>query len=103
MNIETIRKEYHEHKNEYLYMIHTDYEDGNPFFHIKDINPERLTWGEFLCNYDLYKKSLEDCIKSVNGTRRPIIYNGKNVNPVKESIFVSYNPYTGEFYREYSY
>lgn len=101
--IEKIRKEYQEHKNEYLYKIHTDYNDGEPYFKIEDVNPDRLFWGEFICNFDLYKKSIEDCLKNVNGTRRPIIYRGENINPIKESIFLRYNPYNGEVYREYIY
>lgn len=101
--IETAKKEYKEHKNEYLYMIHTEYKNGDPYFKIEDVKPDRLLWGEFICNFDLYKKSLNDCIKSVNGTRKPIIYKGENINCIKESVFLTYNPYNGEVYREYIY
>lgn len=101
--IEFIKKEYYEHKNEYLYMIHTEYKNGEPYFKIEDVNPDHLFWGEFICNFDLYKKSLDDCIKSVNGTRKPILYRGENINHIKESVFLTYNPYNGEIYREYIY
>ena len=101
--IDTIRKEYAEHKTEYHYLIHTDYINGEPYFKIEDVNPDRLFWGEFICNFDLYKKDLDDCIKSVKGTRKPIVYKGENLNKIKESPFLRYNPFNGEMYREYIY
>lgn len=99
-----IKAEYRNHKSEYLYRIQTAYkENGETYFQVEDVNPDHILWGEFLFNFDCYWKSLEDCIQSVHGTRRPIMYRGKNINPIKESIFLSYNPYTGEVYREYIY
>lgn len=102
--IEKIRKEYRNHKNEYLYRIQTSYkENGETYFQVDDVNPDRIIWPEFIGNFDLYQKSLEDCIRSVHGTKRPIMYRGENINPIKESIFLRYNPYNGEVYREYIY
>ena len=103
MNLNKIREEFKEHKNEYLYMMYVEYENGNPFYKVKDVNPDRLSWAEFVCNFSLYHKTLQGCINSVNGTRHPIIYKDKNINPIKESPFLRYNPYTGEVYREYYY
>ena len=97
------RKEWDEYKEEYKYMIYTCFKDDETYFKIEDINPDCLTWGYFLCNFTCFHKSIEDCIENVSGTLRPIIYNGKNINPIKEDVFLCYNPYTGEVYRNYIY
>lgn len=102
-NIEAIRKEWNEHKKEYRYMIYTCHKSNETYFEIEDINPDRILWGDFLFNFACYYKSIEECIKSVKGTQRPIIYKGENLNPIKEDVFLSYNPYTGEAYRNYIY
>lgn len=101
--IEKIRDEFKNNKAEYRYKVFTAHKDGETYFQIADIQPDRLFWGDFVCNFDLYQKSLDDCIKAVNGTKKPIIYNGKNINHIKESVFLTYNPFSGEIYRDYIY
>lgn len=57
--------------------------------------------GEWLCNGKLTHKSLRECIESLNGYRKPIMYKGENINTWQPDVFISYNPYTGEYYQKY--
>ena len=47
--------------------------------------------------------SIRDAIKSLNGYRQPVIYNGENINVWQPDVFVSINRYTGEIYQEYHF
>lgn len=45
--------------------------------------------------------SIREAINDLNGYRKPILYNGENINPWQPEVFLRYNPYTGEYIQEY--
>ena len=86
-------------KNGLKYFCHTlNNADG---FIIENIENKVVSYGDFFCNKSLYHATIKECIEHLTGTLQPILYNGKDINPVREceSIFLEYNPYTGECYR----
>ena len=87
-------------KNGLKYFCHTS-NDFNSFI-IENIENKVISYGQFITNKSLYHATIKECLEHLNGTLSPIIYNGKDINPVREceSIFLSYNPYTNECYRE---
>lgn len=86
-------------KNGLKYFCHTA--DNFESFIIENIENKVVSYGQFITNKSLYHASIKECLEHLNGTLQPIIYNGKDINPVREceSIFLSYNLHTGECYR----
>lgn len=81
------------------YFCHTS--DDCSGFIIEDISNKAVSQAQFRCNRKLYHATLKDCISHLNGTLRPIIFNGQDINPIRdcESVFLTYNPLTGDCYR----
>lgn len=86
-------------KNGLKYFCHTA--DNFESFIIENIENKVVSYGQFITNKALYHASIKECLEHLDGTKRPIIYNGKDINPIREceDIFLAYNPYTGECYR----
>ncbi len=86
-------------KNGLKYFCHTA--DDFESFIIENIENKVVSYAQFITNKSLYHASIKECLEHLNGTLKPILYNGKDINPVRdcESIFLSYNPRTGEVYR----
>lgn len=81
------------------YFCHTS--DDYSGFVIEEISSRNISYADFMCNRNLYHATLKDCISHLNGTTRPILYDGQDINPIRdcEDVFLTYNPYTGECYR----
>lgn len=86
-------------KNGLKYFCHT-LQHSNGFI-IENAADKNISYGDFLCNRNLYHATIKDCLQHLSGTTQPIYYNGEDINPVRdcEDIFLHYNPYTGECYR----
>ena len=59
--------------------------------------------GEWMCNGSLCHKSLRDCLESIRNYQKPVMYKGENINVWQPDIFLSYNRYTGEIWRDYHF
>lgn len=80
------------------------YENGTmQIVDIKETGIKFESRGEWLCNGNLCHDSLKSCIDSLHGYRKPILYHGENINVWQPDIFLSYNRYTGEFWREFHF
>lgn len=81
------------------YFCHTS-EDYSGFV-IEDISTKAVSSAQFRCNRNLYHGTIKECLEHLNGTLRPILFNGQDINPIRdcESVFLTYNPMTGECYR----
>ena len=86
-------------KNGLKYFCHTA-DDFNSFI-IEDIENKIVSYADFITNKSLYHATIKECIEHLSGTLHPIIFNNEDINPVREceSIFLAYNPTTGECYR----
>lgn len=86
-------------KNGLKYFCHTAI--GFNGFIIEDITNKNISYADFMCNRSLYHATIKDCLMHLNGTLSPIYLNGQDINPIRdcESIFLTYNPYSGECYR----
>lgn len=86
-------------KNGLKYFCHTE-KHGNGFI-IEDITDSIVDYGQFITNQALYHATIKECLEHLNGTLRPIYFNGVDINPVREceDIFLVYDPYTNECYR----
>lgn len=83
-------------KNGLKFFCHTA-DNWNGFI-IEDITNKKISYGDFICNRSLFHASIKECMEHLNGTTRPIIFNGEDINPIREceDIFLMYNPTTGE-------
>jgi hypothetical protein len=82
------------------------YEPAEDVYKIEDIadtGRKFEIYGEWMCNGKLTHATLKDCIESLNGSRKPVIYHGENINVWVPDIFLSVNRYTGEVWREYHF
>lgn len=82
------------------------FDNDNNVMTIKDISETGLkftSYGEWMCNRKLTHTSLHDCLKGLWNYSKPIMYRGENINVWQPDLFVKYNPYNGEFYRDYHF
>lgn len=86
-------------KNGLKFFCHTA--DNFEAFIIEDISNKNISYADFKCNESLYHKTIKECLEHLNGTTRPIYFNGNDINPIRkcEDIFLIYNHNTGEAYR----
>lgn len=71
--------------------------DGLRFYH----NTAFIHHNAVVINKNQVVNDISEALKQIQ-TKKPIIYNGENINPIKCDIFLSYNPYTMEVYETYN-
>lgn len=86
------------------YFMYFDLEhDVMKIVDIEETGMKFTSYGEWMCNGKLTHKSLHECMENMHNYRKPILYHGENINVWQPDLFVKYNPYNGEYYRDYHF